>query len=432
MADRPNTEWLERRRRAAAAALRRAVSATDLVFERPGFGWTARPAPGSILASPRDAHWDPDPDYFHHWVRDAAIALSAVPKAIAATPEAESFWRQAIPEHIRFSLAISDPERQAPATNPLAVSTRSDHRQFLRPDRNLGALKGNTWLGEPRFAPDGGPDLERWNRPQYDGPALRASALIKVLGALPKLNSPDAEALIERDLTYTASVAGRACYGPWEEAPTRRTTFTLISQWDALERGALWSERYGSDGATLRAAAAPVAALVLEAADPVSGGWRESIEAPAGELDAAAVLALLHAARASGPFAITAARTRATVSALEATFADLYPFNRGRDVPAIGRWAGDAYFGGNPWYPVTLGFAELHYLIAEKICDREAFAKAEAWMALIEGVAPEGDDLPEQFHRETGAPVSCRALTWSAAAFLGAEAARRAALQAMA
>jgi glucoamylase len=432
MADRPCTEWLERRRRAAARTLRRAVSATELVFERPRFGWTMRPAPGSILASPRDAHWDPEPDYFHHWVRDAAIALSVVPEAIAAEPEAESFWRQVIPEHIRFSLVISDPARRAPKTNPLAVSTRPDHRQFLRPDDELRALNGSAWLGEPRFAPDGGPDLERWNRPQYDGPALRATSLIRVLGALPELNSPEVEALIERDLTYTASVAGRVCYGPWEEAPMRRTTFTLIAQWDALERGALWRERCGCDGALLRAAAARVAALVLEAADPVSGGWRESIEAPVGELDAATVLALLHAARMSGPFAITAARTRETASALEATFADLYSLNRGRSVPAMGRFAGDAYFGGNPWYPVTLGFAELHYLIAQKIGDRQAFGKAEAWMALIEEVAPDGDDLPEQFHREMGAPVSCLALSWSAAAFLGAEAARRAAVQAIA
>jgi glucoamylase len=98
----------------------------------------------------------------------------------------------------------------------------------------------------------------------------------------------------------------------------------------------------------------------------------------------------------------------------------------------VGRWAGDAYFGGNPWFPVTLGFAELHYRIAALSGDRRAFEKAEAWMALVEEVAPEGDALPEQFDRATGAPVSCLALTWSAAAFIGAATARFAARQAMA
>jgi glucoamylase len=432
MADRPSIEWLERRRRGAARALRRAVSATDLSFERPGFGRLVRPAPGSILASPRGAHWDPEPDYFHHWTRDAAIALRAIPDAIAAEPDAAGFWRQAASDHIRFSLAISEPSRSALAANPIAASTLPSHRQYLRPDDELRALTGEAWLGEPRFAPDGAPDLERWSGPQDDGPALRATALIGVLETLPELNGPEAETLIARDLSYTASVAGRACFGPWEEAPMRRTTFTLIAQWDALERGALWFERRGRDGAKLHAAATRTEALINEAADSASGGWRESIEAPEGDLDAATILAILHAGRTSGPFAISSPRTRATVSALETTFAKLYPFNRGRSVPGIGRWAGDTFIGGNPWYPVTLGFAELHYRIAEKTDDRQAFGKAERWMALVEDVAPEGDDLPEQFHRETGAPESCRALTWSAAAFLGAEAARQAALQAMA
>ena len=53
-------------------------------------------------------------------------------------------------------------------------------------------------------------------------------------------------------------------------------------------------------------------------------------------------------------------------------------------------------------------------------------------MALIEDMAPEGDALPEQFDRSTGAPVSCLALTWSAAAFIGAATARKDARQAMA
>lgn len=431
MKDRPDAQWLERRREAAVRALRSAVSATDRVFERPGFGWTVRPAAGSVLASPRGAHWDPEPDYFHHWIRDAAIALRAIPDAIAAEPDAAHFWRQAIQDHIRFSLAISDPRSRAPRTNPLAATTLPSHRKFLRPDAELDALRGDAWLGEPRFGADGAPDFERWSRPQHDGPALRAMALIEILNRMPDLKGSEAEMLVERDLRYTASVAGRPCIGPWEEAPERRTTFTLIAQWDALERGARWRMEHDRDGSELRAAAVRLAGLIHEAADPVSGGWRESLEAASGHLDAATVLGILHSGRTDGPFAMTAQRTRQTARALEAIFADLYPINRGRRVCAIGRWAEDAFFDGNPWYPATLGFAELHYRIARQTGEEEAFERAEAWMALIEEVAPQDDDLPEQFHRETGRPESCRALTWSAAAFLGAEAARRSALQLM-
>ncbi len=147
---------------------------------RPAFGWQVRPVPGSVLASPRLAAWDPEPDYFHHWVRDAAIAIRALPEVIAAVhPDERTWWLDAFRSHVEFSLRISDPERLGPSHNPLAAATRADHLRFLRPDAELSALGGTAWLGEPRFAADGGPDLERWNRPQDDGPALRASACLQ-------------------------------------------------------------------------------------------------------------------------------------------------------------------------------------------------------------------------------------------------------------
>src|SRR5579863_4409194 len=56
----------------------RAVSATNLVKDRPGFGQRVVPRPGSMLASPVLAAYDPDPDYFFHWFRDAAIVIDAL------------------------------------------------------------------------------------------------------------------------------------------------------------------------------------------------------------------------------------------------------------------------------------------------------------------------------------------------------------------
>ena len=426
----PGAAWLERRRRGAARSLRSAVSATGLVGTRDAFGWTVRPAPGSILASPRRASWNPEPDYFHHWVRDAAIALGAWPHAMAAADPAErGWWRRAFADHVRFSLAVTDPGRRGPERNPLTATTRADHRRFLRPDAELRALAGSDWLGEPRFAADGGPDLERWGRPQDDGPALRASACLRVVEALPELHDEAVERLVERDLDHIARVAGRRAIGPWEDGPERRCGFALIAQWDALDRGARW--RGSRD---LAAAADHVMASIERTADPREPAWRESVEAPAGRLDAATVLAILHADRAEGPLAAGAPRTLGTVAGLERRFAGLYPINRGRAVPAMGRWPEDDFFGGNPWFPVTLGCAELHYRLAAAGAEgaEGAFAKAEAWMALVEEVAPEGDAMPEQFDRTTGEPRSCLGLTWSAAAFLGAAAARDAARQAVA
>ena len=52
-------------------------------------------------------------------------------------------------------------------------------------------------------------------------------------------------------------------------------------------------------------------------------------------------------------------------------FRRLYTLNAGRSAPGIGRFASDGYFGGNPWYPLTLGFAELHYRLAANAGDPE-------------------------------------------------------------
>lgn len=415
----PDPGWIAAQRLASARALRGACSATHLTRHREGFGWTVRPAPGSILASPRVASWNPEPDYFHHWTRDAAIALRAVPLAIAADPGARGFWLGFIADFVAFSLASSDPDRHGPAVNPLRGTTRPGLEQYLRPDAELAALAGDAWLGEPRLAPDGSPDPEQWSRPQHDGPALRASSLMTLLADLPEAASPSTQALIARDIAYTLRHAGQPCIGPWEEAPARRTTFTLLAQWDALDR------------AGHRDAAEGLAALIEQAACPATGGWRDSIEAPAGSLDSATCLALLHARRADGRFALTAPRSRATMAALKSLFAGLYPINASRNPPAIGRFASDIYCGGNPWYPTTLGFAEAHYRIATRTGDRDAFARAEGWMALIQSIAPDPGPLPEQFDRATGQPTSCLNLTWSAAAFLEATAARDAAFQAM-
>lgn len=429
---RPDPGWIRAQRLASARTMRAASSATHLVRRREGFGWTVRPAAGSMLASPRMAGWDPEPDYFHHWIRDSAIVLRAVPLAISADPEARPFWLRHLADFVRFSLFISDPARRGPVQNPLRGTASAGHERYLRPDAELAALTGTAWLAEPRVAADGSPDMERWNRPQDDGPALRASAVMAVLDLLPPAALPGAEALIARDLAHTARVAGRPCHGPWEEDPPRRTTFTLLAQWDALDRGCARADAKGCPDLQMRAAADRVARLLTAAEDPATDGWRESVEAPEGALDSVTCLAILHMRRHDGPFSITAPRTRATAAALEGVFAGLYPINRSREVPAIGRWAEDVYFGGNPWYPATLGFAELHYRIAAATRDMAAFDKAEAWMELIQQVSPKpAGPLPEQFDRHDGRPVSCLDLAWSAAAFLEAAAARDLALQAM-
>ncbi len=82
-------DWIEKEARFAAGAMLRSVSATNLVKDRPGFGQRVAPQPGSVLASPVPAAYDPDPDYFFHWFRDSAIIIDALRVA-----EAEELEKQ--------------------------------------------------------------------------------------------------------------------------------------------------------------------------------------------------------------------------------------------------------------------------------------------------------------------------------------------------
>src|SRR5262245_2437478 len=70
--------WIDRQYRLSALAMCTAISPISIVKTRPGFGQTIKPQPGSIVASPVLAAWDPDPDYFFHWFRDSAVVIDAL------------------------------------------------------------------------------------------------------------------------------------------------------------------------------------------------------------------------------------------------------------------------------------------------------------------------------------------------------------------
>src|SRR3546814_19157261 len=70
--------WVAKQALRSANAMERAISATALVRRRDAFGQVVVPTAGSVLASPVFADWDPEPDYFFHWVRDSANVMRSV------------------------------------------------------------------------------------------------------------------------------------------------------------------------------------------------------------------------------------------------------------------------------------------------------------------------------------------------------------------
>ncbi|GAB5375830.1 MAG: glycoside hydrolase family 15 protein [Acuticoccus sp.] len=409
--------WLARQEAHSAKALAGVISARALRHHRPGFGVRIAPAAGSVLASPVGALWDPEPDYFYHWVRDAAVVMLA---AAHLRPQDPPGWDARFAEYVGFSNAIAT--RRGPAANPWRATTDGGHARFLRSDAELATLTGDTLLGEPRVNADGTVDCECWSRPQFDGPALRALSCLAWQGAAPA----DLPVLVQRDLAHVLAHAAAPSIGPWEDPPAACTAFTLLAQRAALRRGGALVPDAEAAGAALSAIETALAALWCDA----PGHIRAADTAPPGVSDAATLLGVL-----LDPFAPTFGvgdpRIAATLDHVETWSRAAYPI-AADDAPLVGRWPQDVYFGGNPWLPTTLGLAELRYRMALWLSGDaaagDAFTRAEAGLMAIARHLPDAGALPEQLDRESGAPASCRDLTWSHAALLSAADARRAAL----
>jgi glucoamylase len=285
-------------------------------------------------------------------------------------------------------------------------------------------LVGDRLLGEPRFNPDGTPDVQRWSRPQFDGPALRALAGLDAWRLYGVFGRPRPEALaprLARDLDFTLRHAGTPCIGPWEEPDAvGRHYYVCLAQAGALHHGADWADA-ASDAATAthyRKAANRLLDGLDEHWSEARGFYVAMREAPGPEsaLDAAVLLAALDAQLPAGRHSPADPRLRATLTALERHFGDALPINRDRPQGVgimLGRDVGDRYFGGGAWFPTTLAAARFHYLAGEP--DR-----GDATMRAVRRFAGTDGALSEQVDPTTGAPTSAPNLAWSHAAFIEA------------
>src|SRR5262249_26293674 len=132
--------WIKRQAAASAAAMARAISATHLTRRRGAFAQTVVPAVGSVLASPAIADWDPEPDYFFHWVRDSAIAMRSVAELMedASTDAEQRRWRSHFQDFVRFSLVLSELKgAQFLERSHHRQATQRDARKFLRPESEI-------------------------------------------------------------------------------------------------------------------------------------------------------------------------------------------------------------------------------------------------------------------------------------------------------
>ncbi len=431
------TDWIAGQARLSATLMERAISATHLTRRREAFGQVVSPAAGSVLASPEIADWDPQPDYFFHWVRDSAIVMRTVVGLMAdATDEDERHhWQRHFEDFVAFSGGLSRLDgAQWLTRTPYRQKTRRGYRRFLRGEPGFRRLKGDKLLGEPRFNADGSLDFLGWSRPQYDGPALRAMACLDFLAA----GGPASDALarlLRQDIDFTMRYADAPCIGPWEEAGESAHHYHVaLVQLGALVHGRAWA---ANEKARQKAEDHLRAGLDAHWRDEL-GVYAAIREAPAetGDdlIDAAVLLAVLDADLPDGPHSARDPRVQATQAALEALFARELPINHARPpgrAPALGRSRGDRYFGGGAWYPTTLAAAALCYRLARSNGEQpDAHIKrGDSFMATVRDLTPADGAMSEQVDRQTGLQTSARHLTWSYAAFIGAARLRAQALE---
>ncbi|HEY2779168.1 MAG TPA: glycoside hydrolase family 15 protein [Steroidobacteraceae bacterium] len=413
----------------------RSVSPIDIVKVRPGFAQTIRPLRGSIVASPVLGAYDPEPDYFFHWLRDSAIVIDAVrmlfedaATGIDTLPKFADF--------VQFSLSLQNLDGRSLSDSAWRDAVVPDFRQFVRASEDLAAAHGEALAGETRVNPDGTLDISKWPRPQNDGPALRAIALLRWQAAAPLDGNLAAavDALLRADLRYTQRHWHDNSYDMWEEEKGLHY-YTLRAQATALADGAAWLERRGeaAEAALYRSDAS----AILHVLD---GYWREDLQfyksrvlesnAPsAKELDISVIFAAIHAGGSGLSHSVQDPRMHATLARLEALFDAEYAINRNRGAgrgPAMGRYAGDVYYSGGAYYFSTLAAAEFCFLAAARLPTRISWrARGDAFLETVRAYTPSSGDLSEQFDQQTGVQRSAQQLAWSYAGFISCAQARR-------
>ena len=420
----------------------RSVSPVNIVKNRLGFAQTIVPHRGSIVASPVLGSYDPEPDYFFHWYRDAALVVEAL-RVLFEDPDAARNTVVHFADFVRFSLSLQELDgRPLSESADWRSAAALDFRKFLRSNEDLASVHGDAVSGETRVNPDGTLDISSWPRPQNDGPALRALTVLRWLQHVRSDSelSIAVSSLLRADLRFTRAHWRESCFDIWEEEKGRHY-YTLRVAAAALEDGSAWFAQQG-DGP----AAAACHADALEILLTLDGYWRQDLRfyrsrvldggaISAKELDISVIMAALHSAGSGETHSVRDPRMHATLARLETLFDAEYAINQTRAAnrgPAMGRYSRDVYFSGGAYYFSTLAAAEFCFRAAA--CGTSAtglpgtqalLEHGDAFLETVRAFTPASGELSEQFDQRTGEQKSAQQLAWSYAAFITCAAARR-------
>lgn len=284
--------------------------------------------PGVIIASPSTS----DPDYFYTWTRDSALTIDTLVDEFITTktPKLE----QIIKDYI----------------NAQAILQRVQNPSGGSYTGGLGEAKFNVNL--TAFTGD-------WGRPQRDGPALRAIALIKYAhhlisegqnGTIGATIWP----ILQNDLSYVTQHWNLSTFDLWEEV-NGASFFTTAMQYRALIQGSQLAPDLNRSCDHCASEAPKILSFlqsywnhtyfVSNTAGGRSGKDLNSILTSTHMFDSEAECD-------ATTFQPCSDKALANYKVVMDSFRSVYAINK--DVPtgvgvAVGRYSEDVYMGGNPW-----------------------------------------------------------------------------------
>ncbi|CAE6477837.1 unnamed protein product [Rhizoctonia solani] len=396
---------------------------------------------GVVIASPSKV----DPDYVYTWTRDSALVYKVL---------------------VDQYVSGRDDSLLQGIYDWIASQTRL--QQVTNPSGTVSA----GGLGEPKFNINETEFTGSWGRPQRDGPALRSTTFITFVNEqLKKGKKSYVQSVwpaIQLDLDYVAQFWNASGYDLWEEV-YGSSFFTLAASHRSLRQGAALATKLGySSLASKYTAQAVNVFCFLQSFWDTSNSYiisnLNSVNVRTG-LDVNSILTSVHqfdpeAGCDADTFQPCSDRALRNHKAVVDSFRTIYAINSNyskSEGSAVGRYAEDVYYNGNPWYLATFAAAEQLYYASytwlklgniqvtslslpffqqiypsAKIGTYSTVSKdglgiflavrkyADQFMLVNKKfIGPKGG-LAEQFDRATGAPTSAVDLTWSYASAITA------------
>ncbi|KAI1471374.1 carbohydrate-binding module family 20 protein [Daldinia caldariorum] len=400
---------------------------------------------GVVVASPSKSN----PDYFYTWTRDAALVFKAITE--------------------RF-INKYDASLQTQIQNYIVAQAKL--QTVSNPSGSLSDGKG---LGEAKYQVDLSAFTDGWGRPQRDGPALRAIALITyskwlIANGYTSTVNTVVWPVIRNDLNYVAQYWNQTGFDLWEEV-NGSSFFTVAAQHRSLVEGSALAKTLGINHDAYDAIAPHILCFQQTFWSPSGGYALANINVNNGRSakDGNSILASIHnfdpaLGCDSATFQPCSDRALSSHKVVVDSFRGIYSINAGipsGSAVAVGRYSEDVYYNGNPWYLLTLAAAEQLYdalyvwqttgsitvtsvslsFFQDLVPSVQAgtykagtetyttiynavYLYADGFVNIVSQYAASDGSLDEQYDRNSGTPLSARDLTWSYAAFLTAAARR--------